>query len=300
MEMRTDADLVVVLHAVLPRDAGDAVGGREVVEGLVRPDELGELVFAVGGLLRPDRVAPAEVVQSRETVERGPHGDRVPDGFVDGGRRHVVGVDVAVAGADAVGDDDALKGIEERPDDGGVARAVVDDAGQGLDHASPLDLVVVLADDRFLAADVQPREHRLQGLSQVRRFGERRVPHAGGCPGGPEGHLREAVMEKIHIHVNDGLFPVADMEPSRIGVTAQDRRLARPSSGPGREMASIVSGATASVIRSWDSEMRISQGFSPGYLRGAFFRSISQPPESRAVSPTEEERPPAPLSVMAR
>ena len=34
-------DLVVVLHAVLPRDAGDAVGGRDGIEGFVRPDELG-------------------------------------------------------------------------------------------------------------------------------------------------------------------------------------------------------------------------------------------------------------------
>ncbi len=64
--------------------------------------------------------------------------------------------------------------------------------------------------------------------------------------------------------------------------------------------SSIFAGSTARVIRSWDSEMRISQGFSPGYFSGAFFRSSSQPPERRAVSPTEEERPPAPLSVIAR
>ena len=110
--------------------------------------------------------------------ERRPHGDGVPDGLVDGAGHHVVGVDVAVAGADAVGDDDALKGIEERPDHGRVARAVVGDAGQGLDHAAALDLVVVLADDRFLAADVEAGEHRLQGPAQISPVRGNRAPHA--------------------------------------------------------------------------------------------------------------------------
>ena len=213
MEIRTVADLVVVLHAVLARDAGDAVGGRDVVEGLVGPDELGELVLAVGVFSDWTGSHQQKLSRPARRSRAAAHGDRVPDRLVDGAGRHVVGVDVAVAGADAVGDDDALKGVEERPDHGGVARAVVDDAGQGLDHASPLDLVVVLADDGFLAADVEPGEHRLQGLAQVRRFRESRLRVARGRPAARRSICGQAVVEEVHVQIGHGLFPVADVEP---------------------------------------------------------------------------------------
>ena len=62
------ADLVVVLHAVLSRDAGNAVSRSDIVEGHVGADELSELVLSVGGLFRPDRIAPAEVVQPCQAV----------------------------------------------------------------------------------------------------------------------------------------------------------------------------------------------------------------------------------------
>ncbi len=55
---------------------------------------------------------------------------------------------------------------------------------------------------------------------------------------------------------------------------------------------------TAMVIRSWDSEIHISQGCKPLYFSGTRSRSTINPPDSFAISPTEEERPPAPLSVM--
>ena len=55
---------------------------------------------------------------------------------------------------------------------------------------------------------------------------------------------------------------------------------------------------TESVIRSCDSEIQISQGSSPGYFRGTFSRVTITPPDSLAISETEQERPPAPLSVI--
>src|SRR3989344_728696 len=55
---------------------------------------------------------------------------------------------------------------------------------------------------------------------------------------------------------------------------------------------------TAKVIRSCDSEIHICQGSSPGYFRGTFSSCTSQPPDSFAISAIEQERPPAPLSVM--
>ena len=58
----------------------------------------------------------------------------------------MVGVDIAVAGADAVGHDNPFEGIEEGPDDGGVAGAVIGGADQRLDDAPALDLMVILPD----------------------------------------------------------------------------------------------------------------------------------------------------------
>ena len=55
---------------------------------------------------------------------------------------------------------------------------------------------------------------------------------------------------------------------------------------------------TDMVILSWDSEIHISQGRKPGYLSGTKSRSTINPPDSFAISPTEEESPPAPLSVI--
>src|SRR3954466_5485332 len=52
--------------------------------------------------------------------------------------------------------------------------------------------------------------------------------------------------------------------------------------------------AIASVMRSWDSDIHVCHGERPGYFSGTFSISTSHPPDSRAISPTEPERPPAP------
>ncbi len=62
--------------------------------------------------------------------------------------------------------------------------------------------------------------------------------------------------------------------------------------------ASSLSGGTASVMRSWDSLIQICQGSRPGYFSGTRSSSTTHPPHSRAISATEHESPPAPLSVM--
>src|SRR3989344_2149494 len=54
---------------------------------------------------------------------------------------------------------------------------------------------------------------------------------------------------------------------------------------------------TADVIRSCDSDTQICQGDRPGYLIGTSSNFTKQPPLSLAISATEQERPPAPLSV---
>ena len=58
------------------------------------------------------------------------------------------------------------------------------------------------------------------------------------------------------------------------------------------------SGGTATTIRSWASDSHISHGARPGYLSGTAVSSTSAPTPS-AISPTAEDSPPAPQSVIA-
>jgi hypothetical protein len=69
-------------------------------------------------------------------------------------------------------------------------------------------------------------------------------------------------------------------------------------SWPKASSSAIFSGSTTSVNRSCDSLTKISQGRRPGYFRGTFSSSTTAPPLMPASSPTEDERPPAPLSVL--
>ena len=62
--------------------------------------------------------------------------------------------------------------------------------------------------------------------------------------------------------------------------------------------AAQSSGFIATVILSCDSETRISHADSPDCLRGTFERSILHPPVYSAISPIEDDSPPAPLSVI--
>jgi len=64
--------------------------------------------------------------------------------------------------------------------------------------------------------------------------------------------------------------------------------------------APILSGGTARVIRSCNSEIQISHGAMPGYFSGTASSVTWQPLHSFAISATEQESPPALLSVMLR
>ncbi len=90
--------------------------------------------------------------------------NHIPNGLVDRIGRHVVRVDVAVAGANAVGDDHPFHrighgAVEQGTQHGGVTRAVIVLAHQRLDYAHGLDLVVVLTNYPFFATDIEPPKH---------------------------------------------------------------------------------------------------------------------------------------------
>ena len=98
---------------------------------------------------------PQQKLSSRAIAARvGADGDDVAHRLVDGRGRHRVGIEVAVARVDAAADRQAGPRAEHRQHDRGIAGAVVVHADQRLDDAAALHLVVVLADDPFLAADV--------------------------------------------------------------------------------------------------------------------------------------------------
>ena len=96
----------------------------------------------------------------------------------------MVGIDITVTGADAVGHDNPFEGIQDGPDDGGVSGAVIGGADQRLNDAPALNLMVILPDHGFLAADIQPGKHVLQRLTQICRFGKSGLFMPGQPPPG--------------------------------------------------------------------------------------------------------------------
>ncbi len=155
----------------------------------------------------------------------GPHGDAVADRLVDGAGGHAVGIEVAVAGIHAAGDDDAAAAGQHGPQHGGVAGTVVGRAHQRLDHAAALHLVVVLADDPFLAAHVQRAEDPQQDVGIISAGPFRadlrglRRRHVDGVAD----HRRAAVVEKLHRQVGHLLVVVFQQQPAG-GHEAADRR----------------------------------------------------------------------------
>src|SRR5262249_4303489 len=149
-----------------------------------------QFVGAVRGPGRQHGVGPAEVVETGDMAQAAANGDDVADRLVDGTGGHVIGINVAVARADAVGNNDALHRVEQRAQDGRVTRTVVVFAHQGLDDASRLYFVVVLPNDPLFAADVEAAQHLHErrgeiswagkgGFRMARRLPVRRQPHLG-------------------------------------------------------------------------------------------------------------------------
>ncbi len=134
----------------------------------------------------------------------------------------MVCIDVAVPGTDAVGDYHSLMRVQNRPDDRGIAGAIVFLPDQGLDHTPSLNLMIVLADDGFLAANVEPGEHLLECLRQVVGHGQLGLFEAFGFPRGLQPHLGESPVQKIHIQISDGPSTVEHMEFASVGEHPQN------------------------------------------------------------------------------
>ena len=179
-----------------------------------------------------------------------------------------------------------------------LGRYVVVDSDERTHHRQALDLVVVVAGLRLgclpgwvapeaRAASRRSRSAGSRRAAKVRRLPERLEPHLGG-----------AFVQELHRHEGDRLVAKGDVQKgasvnSPSAVASTSRRAASSSN------ASSFSGGTARVIRSWASERKISHGASPAYLSGALATVERAPPGASAISPTDDDSPPAPLSVMA-
>ena len=246
---------------------------------------------------RPARVAPREVVEQGDPVGVGADGDDVADRLVDDGVGHRLGVVQAVPRVDADADGDAV----------GVAGVGEHDA---------------------VAGPVGARRRR----AGARRCRRRSRGRSGGssppwrrCCGGPSSassvaagsstraaagravgrrqlgdHLapRPAVVEERRVEVEHDVAAVAHDEAAVAGERAEVGELDAVAVAAGLQRRPGASGGTATTIRSWASDSQISHGARPGYLSGAAVSSTSAPTRS-AISPTADDSPPAPQSVIA-
>ena len=108
--------------------------------------------------VRVGALRPGKIVEDGDTVDRRTDAHQVAQRLFDAGGGSEVGIAVGIARIEAAGDDDAGVAAGHRRDDGGVGRTIVGDAHQRLHDRSGLHFMVVLADHRFLAGDVRPRQ----------------------------------------------------------------------------------------------------------------------------------------------
>jgi len=87
---------------------------------------------------------------------------------------------------------------------------------------------------------------------------------------------------KLDRKIGDGTVAMEDMEVTGIGEFAENRHLHAKAVRHGNKLVDAGRRQPPGSSASWASEMRISQGLRPGYLRGARARSIRQTSHSTA------------------
>ena len=85
------------------------------------------------------------------------------------------GIEIAVAGIHAAGEHQSAVRTQHRAQHRGVARTVIGDADQRLDHTAALHFVIVLANHPFLAGHVERSQDAQQVAVEILRAGCRRT-----------------------------------------------------------------------------------------------------------------------------
>lgn len=184
-------------------------------------------------------------------------------------------------------------------EDAGFGRDVGPHTDERLDHRQPFDLVVVVPSLALVRAQVQPPHHFGERRPQIRRRRRGGFVERGRHPVRREIEIwfppcKNAMSSRPTVSPRYLTCKQPSLVKLPITVASTSRRAASASSGP------TCSGATASVMRSCASLSKIPHGARPAYLSGARSSSSNAPPGFSAISPTLDDSPPAPLSVMAR
>ena len=116
----------------------------------------------------------------------------------------MVGINITIPWADAVGHNHSLEGSQDGPDDGGITGPVIAYPDKRLNDASALDLMVVLPDDGLLTADIESPQHVFQGLPHIGGLGKIRLRINAPLPFRVQLHLGNPIVEKIHLQIGDG------------------------------------------------------------------------------------------------
>ena len=194
---------------------------------------------------------------------------------------------------------------EHRRDHRGIAGAVVGDADQRLDDGAALHLVIVLADDPFLAAHVRAR----RGSSAGRPLKSRRRRASTACGVG----VADARLATVACRTTAGRPSCRKCHVQVGDLVAADRTAAAGRSP--RNVPSTVA-STSSLAHSARSASQLLRRHGQDHallrLRRSRFRCTTGPrtsaepgrdaptaPSFSPISPTAELKPPAPQSVMA-
>src|SRR5262249_1055889 len=116
--------------------------------------------------LRPIRVAPAEVVEQSDAARIGTDGNHIADGLINRRGRHRIRIEVAGTRIDTAANRQALPGTGYRGHHRRITGTIHLHAYERLEHRSALDLVIILADDPFLAANVRAGEDLEEGFGE--------------------------------------------------------------------------------------------------------------------------------------
>ncbi len=160
--------------------------------------------------------------------------------FVDGVGHHLISVDIGIARTDAVRHDCADVAVGEGTDDCGIGRAVINDAGEGLDDRPRLYFVVVAPHHTLFRADIQAAEEIKEGRLHVEISRQLRFVEGRRRPDGGNDHLRHPFMEKLHGEPGDGLPLIQAMIIAGSGEVAEISRFHIHLRGEGEECLQLL------------------------------------------------------------
>jgi len=101
-------------------------------------------------------IRPAEIVHPSQMLKSSSHSYQSSHSFVDGARRHMVGVNARVGWVYCLSDSQSLQRIKTGSENHGVVGYISLTPHQVFNHACSLYLVVILSSYPLFGADIRP------------------------------------------------------------------------------------------------------------------------------------------------